>query len=95
MYWKNKEVKLRDDHGKEVLLAFAKKIVKSEYVIKVVNSLPFNPQENNFTKKCYPNGQIELVLIETDRGLGLIIQTTGRNQSETEEIAKILEKEFK
>jgi len=90
-----KEINLRDDHGKDVLLLFAKRIVISPYVTKIINSLPFNPNEKKFIRKIYPNGQIEIVLINTDQGLGIIIQTTGRNIKETEVIAYKLEKKYK
>lgn len=89
-----KEIRLRDDHGKDVLLRFAKKLVWSPYIIKVINSLPFNPHDHHFIRHCYEDGRIEIVLVRTDQGLGLVVQTTGRNMVETEAIAKILDEEF-
>ncbi len=74
---------------------FAERLVSCGYVIEIVNSLPFNPDEKNFIRKVYPNGQIEIVLTKTDQGLGMIIQTTGCNQRETEEIGKILQIKYK
>ena len=41
-----------------------------------------------------PNGLIEIVLPHTDKGLGLIVQTTGRNIRETEKIAEIIKNRF-
>lgn len=90
----NKEINLRDDHGKDVLQNFSRKIVRSQYIVKVINSLPFNPRETNFIRSCSPDGKIEIVLVRSDQGLGLVIQSTGRNLSETQEIAKLLEHEF-
>lgn len=89
-----KEIKLRDDHGKDKLNAFAERLVLSPYIIKVINSLPFNRNDKKFIKRIYPDGKIELVLTNTDAGNGMIIQTTGRNKRETEEIACILEKKY-
>lgn len=90
-----KQIVLSDDHhGKDVLKTFAKKICRSPYVKHVVNSLPFNPRRTNSIRRTYPNGQVEFVLVWTDRGLGLCIQTTGRNLAETNTIAQHLEKEF-
>jgi hypothetical protein len=89
-----KEISLRDDHGKNVLLSFSKKLVRSPYVNKVINSLPFNPHDNDFIKRCYEDGKIELVLVRSDQGLGIIVQTTGRNLAETNAIAAILCEEF-
>ncbi|NQU65525.1 MAG: hypothetical protein HQ517_14745 [SAR324 cluster bacterium] len=92
---KDKTVKLRDDHGKDVLMAFAQKLVNSPYVEKVINSLPFNPNARELVKRVSPDGKIELVLTNTDQGLGLIVQTTGRNLKETTEIAEIISQSLK
>ena len=91
---KDKSISLRDDHGKEKLLAFAKKLMNSKYVVSVINSLPFNPKAVNLIKEIYPDGKIELVLYWEDKGIGIIIQTTGKNYRETEAIAKELKKEY-
>lgn len=87
----NKRIKLRDDHGKDILSEFAEKLNRSPYIVETLNSLPFNPRERNFIKQCYPDGKIELVLTWTDEGFGIIIQTTGRNLQETKYIADILQ----
>jgi len=94
MQIQQKAISLRDDHGKDLLLKFSKKLIRSPYVTRVINSLPFNPHDNDFIKSCYPDGRIELVLIGTDQGLGLVIQTTGTTLLETEAIAEILREEF-
>lgn len=90
----DKPISLRDDHGKDKLLTFSKKIITSEYVLSIINSLPFNPNAVNLIKEIYPDGKIELVLYWEDKGIGIIIQTTGRNYRETEAIAKELKKKF-
>ena len=87
----NKIINLRDDHGKDILARFASKLIRLPYVDKVINSLPFNPCEKDFIRKIYPDGKIEIVLTWTDKGYGLIIQTTGRNLTETESIAEIID----
>lgn len=89
-----KSIKLRDDHGKDLLSQFAKKLCNSDYVIGVVNSIPFNCKEKSFIRKCKEDGKIECVLTWTDAGYGLVVQTTGRNQKETERIAEILNREY-
>ncbi|MEO6233422.1 MAG: hypothetical protein ABJB11_10090 [Ferruginibacter sp.] len=90
----DKPIALRDDHGKDKLLAFSKKVRASKYVNSIINSLPFNPKAVNLIKEIYPDGKIEMVLYWEDKGIGIIIQTTGKNYRETEAIAKILKKEF-
>jgi hypothetical protein len=89
-----KSIHLRDDHGKTILDDFAKKLIRSPYIVGVINSLPFNPSAKKFIKAIKPDGVIEIVLPFTDQGLGLVVQTTGRNLRETTHIAAILNKEF-
>lgn len=90
----DKPLKLRDDHGIDVLRAFAKRLLRSEYVVGVVNSLEFHPKARRFIRNCSDDGMVELVLNWTDAGYGLAVQTTGRNRRETEEIARRLEEKF-
>lgn len=90
----NKEISLRDDHGKDILCRFSKKIIGDEYIIGIINSLPYQSKERNFIHNIKQNGIIEIVLTHTDKGLGIVVQTTGQNMRETEAIAKILEEQY-
>lgn len=90
----NKRIHLRDDHGKDKLEAFAQRLCQSPYVEAILNSLPYNPHARDFIHSIEDNGRIEIVLVETDRGLGLILQSTGRNKRETESIANILKEQY-
>lgn len=90
-----KKIALRDDHGKNTLDNFARKLVCSPYVIEIVNSMPFNPHFKDFIKSTNEDGLIEIVLAHTDQGLGMVVKTTGRNLRETKAIAAILQKQFK
>jgi hypothetical protein len=90
----NKRIALRDDHGQDKLLDFSRRLVQSPYVVAVVNSLPYNPAAGNFIRRVHPDGKIELVLVWTDAGLGLVVQSTGRNLRETQAIAEILKDQF-
>ena len=89
-----KTPKFRDDHGKDELEAFWKKIRNSEYVVSCINSLPFSSHNRNFIRNYYSDGRIEITLPWTDKGLGLVIQSTGRNRRETERIANLLEEKY-
>ncbi len=89
-----KQIHLRDDHGKDVLQEFSQRICQSPYVKSVVNSLPYNPRQTEPIRRTYSNGKVEFVLTWTDRGLGVCIQTTGRNIAETNSIALYLKKKF-
>ena len=89
-----KIIHLRPDHGSDILLEFAKKIVRSEYVEGVVNSLPFNPQTSRFIRNITKDGLIEIVLHWEDAGYGMVLKTTGRNYRETETIAGILDSDY-
>ena len=75
-------------------LAFARRLCHSPYVVEIVNSIPYNPHESLFIRTVKDNGLIEIVLTNTDKGLGLVLQSTGRNMQETQEIAKILEEQY-
>lgn len=89
-----KKIHLRDDHGKNILERFCKKLICSPYVCEVINSMPFNSQNRRFIREVKDNGIIEIVLPWTDKGLGVVVKTTGRNRRETEKIAEILKKEY-
>jgi len=83
-------------HGKDILYAFGKKLVKSPYVKHIECSSDFDSKQKDPIKRCSENGQIELILTHTVRGYGMIIQTTGRNLEETKLIAeKLREKYFR
>lgn len=90
----DKKIKLRDDHGKDILQDFCNRLRNNEYVFEIVNSLPFNPGNRKFIHKIYETGLIELVLPWTDKGLGVVVKTTGRNFRETEKIAELLREEY-
>ncbi len=89
-----KEISLRDDHGADVLERFSRRLVQSEYVTGVINSLPYNAKQRRFIRKIREDGLIEIVLPWTDEGLGIVVKTTGRTLRETEAIAEILEEEY-
>lgn len=92
--YEKKRITLRDDHGKDVLTDFSKKIIKCEYIISVINSLPFHPRDRKFVRKVHEDGRIELVLVWTDQKYGIVVQTTGRDYRETKEIAKLIERKY-
>jgi len=89
-----KPIHFRDDHGTDILTKFAKRLVKSEYVISVINSLHFNSSTVKFIRRVLADGKIEIVLFWEDKGYGMVIQTTGRNYRETKKIAEILEEKY-
>lgn len=90
----NKAFKVRHDHGIDVLKEFWDKIKNCEYVESCINSIPFNSHDRKLIKTVKPNGEIELVLYWTDKGLGMCIKTTGRNFRETQKISEILEEKY-
>lgn len=89
-----KAINLRPDHGKDVLQEFAKKVCRSPYVRKVINSLPFNSKQSKPIRRTTEDGIVDFVLTWTDEGFGLCIQTTGSNRTETNSIAEHLQNEF-
>lgn len=91
---KIRSISLREDHGIDKLQRFAERIVKNEYVNGVINSLPYNPNTSRFVKSVYKNGNVEIIMHWEDAGYGMVINTTGRNLSETRKIAEILRNNF-
>ena len=89
-----KKINLRDDHGKDKLYAFAQKLCQSPYVVGRVNSIPYNPHDTQFIRAIKDNGLIEIVFTDTDKGLGVVLQSTGRNKRETKKIASILQDKY-
>lgn len=91
----NKKIKLSGDHhGNNKLKAFAKKLLRSEYVLEVLDNIAFSPTAINLIKEKYSDGSIDIVLYWEDAGYGMKIKTTGRNYRETEAIAEIIKDEF-
>lgn len=91
---KDKAIELRDDHGKDVLLAISEKLNRSPYVEGVLASLPFKPMARRFVERCYDDGIVCLRLHWDDRGLGVKVKTTGRGIDQVERIARILTQEY-
>lgn len=89
-----KSFHVRDDHGKNVLKEFFNKIRKESYVTNAINSLPFNPGATEFIHKVYGDGKIELVLHWTDKGYGLVISTTAKNQVQAYYAANLLKDKY-
>ncbi len=91
-----KRIKLSGTHhGNDKRLILAKKLNQSPYVVGTINSIDNSRKDgSNFIKECFPNGQIDIVLVETTDKYSIKIQTTGSTLKETEEIAKILKKKY-
>ena len=87
----DKEITLRAEHGIDESKNFSKRLIRCPYVIKVVNSLPFNSHERKFIRRIRENGLIEIVLPWTDKGYGIVVKTTGRTFRETESIGAIID----
>lgn len=83
-----------DHHGNDELEKFAKKLCRSPFVREVVNSLQYNSYQRYPIRRAKADGIVDFVLTWTDKGLGLCVQTTGRNQTETNTIALHLVKKF-
>lgn len=87
-------IHLRDDHGKDILFDFACKIIKEDFIVEVVNSLPFAPKAKHFIEEIHNDGTILIRLTNTDRGLGLSVRTVGKNKIQTAFFAKLLRERY-
>jgi hypothetical protein len=90
----DKKISLRDDHGKDLLMDFSRRLIRCPYVVGVINSLPYNSHERRFIRRIQENGVIEIVLPWTDKGYGVAVKTTGRTKQETEKIGEIIEEMY-
>lgn len=91
-----KDVRFRDDHGTDILTAFAARIVCCPYITEVINSLAWRPHQRCFIdeKQSFEKGNIELCLHWTDKGLGMVVATTAKNKFQAEKIAEYLRQDF-
>ena len=65
-----------EHHGRDTLMAFAKKLVQHPFVREIEKSLPYDPRLKEPIKKCHDDGRIELILVHTDAGYGLLVVTS-------------------
>ena len=89
-----KQINLRDDHGKDVLTAHAKRLCNHPNVDGILTSLPFNPHNKNYIANITDDGLVDVVLYWEDKGYSMRIKTTGRNAAETKEIAYLLKEKY-
>ncbi len=89
-----KKIDLSDDHGKDELMTFCKRIRNSQYICEIVNSTEFHSHQRRFIFDIRDDGIIEIVLPWTDAGYGVVVKTTGRNKRETRIIAEILKEKY-
>lgn len=83
-----------EHHGTDSLTPFAKKLCASPYVREILNSIPYSAKLKDPIKNCGADGRIELVLVHTDAGYGLRVQTTGRDLEETQYIGQLLKRKY-
>lgn len=92
---RSKRIHYRDDHGREILEAFAQKLVRNEYVVEVVNSLPWHPGCDHFIlEPSRADGIVNVCLHWHDEGYGLAVQTTARGIPQTMKVAELLCDEY-
>lgn len=82
---------LSDHHGIKTQNLFCTTLEKSDYVMSIRST---GWGGDKFIRKCYENGQIEIVMHWTTKHYSFLVQTTGKNLRETNEIAKNLTKKY-
>lgn len=85
-----------DHHGNKELREFAENsLFILPYITEVVTSIAYSPHCKTFVKKLqFDAKRIEIVLTWTDKGFGMVVQTTARNDIELYQMADELEKKF-
>lgn len=89
-----KKKSFRKDHGIDKLTDVWNRIRHCEYVVSAINSLEWNSYGTKYIEKCLPDGIIYIRLIDSDKGYGMAIQTTGTDIRSTEAIGEILAEKF-
>ena len=90
----DKNIHLADHHGKQELQQLCEQLKQNSYVTEMKSMEWCRGKCNNFIKKCYKDGVIEIVLYQTERKYSLWVQSTGRNLRETKAIAEILKERY-
>lgn len=80
--------------NRNVLYEFSRNLCNCEYVIGVVGSRPYALRVHAFIKNVRMDGTIDIILPWTDKGLGIVVKTTGRTMRETSVIADILKEKY-
>lgn len=89
-----KQIKLRDDHGKDKLCAHAELLCQSPYVEGVLSSLEFQPTAKRYIWNITDDGIVDIVLWRETVKYSMRVKTTGRNAAETKAIAEILKEKY-
>lgn len=89
---KSKRIAISDHHGKDIQLAFAKKIIKNPYVEEVKSTAWGG---NRFIRKVNEDGTIEIVLTQSAKQYAFLVFTTGRNYQEVKTISSILKDKYR
>lgn len=90
----DKQIKLRDDHGKDKLYTHAELLCKSPYVEGILSSLEFQPTAKRYIWNITDDGIVDIVLWRETVKYSMRVKTTGRNTTETKAIAEILKEKY-
>lgn len=90
----NKQIKLRDDHGKDKLYAHAEVLCQGPYVEGILSSLEFQPTAKRYIWNITDDGIVDVVLWRENVKYSMRVKTTGRNTTETKAIAEILKEKY-
>lgn len=91
---KNESFHLPAHHGQSECEEFAKRLLRCEYVQKIVNSIDFDSRESDFIHRIKDYNQLEIRLLHTKMGYGLCIETSAENIIQNHWIAKHLTKKY-
>lgn len=89
-----KKIHYRDDHGREVIDAFARQLVRNEFVVEVINSTEWDSRCNHFIDDVRQDGVVYVRMHWESRGYGLAVKTTARGIPQTMLVGKELERKF-
>lgn len=75
-------------------MAMWRRLRNCEYVISAINSLPFDSRSTDFVERCFEDGKIHIRLTDTEKGFGMVIQTTGKDLRSTQLIGDHIAKKY-
>jgi len=89
-----KHIKVQMHDGRDLMMAFAEKLCRHQYVQGVIDNIAFDSTTNRFVLKCYEDGVVDLRMHWTDKGFGLKVQTVAKGLAQTQLVADVLREKF-
>ena len=91
---KNTNIDLPPHHSFYDCREHAKSLIRDDYVVEILDSLPFRRDERKYIHKVHDDGKLEVRIFWVEGGYGLKIQTSGKDIVHTKWIANHLAERY-